>query len=211
MDKQQIVILLIILATAGIATLIAYCNGRFDGQRRGALKAAISASKVQALQQQLAQEKAQHGSTRQLHQAELKSAEFWRGKRNDLQKIHQQLSEEHAIWRGRALEAEAQADEMEEAISSLRIQIAALGDEKLLAAASLDETAAQLAEAESRSIHDNDLQLLRYALRQLQQEAARFRKTGSQKLNHADLAGSQLQGLIQRVQGTALNELLKAA
>lgn len=228
MTQQQIIALALITLGVLAIGLIAYFTGRSDGKRTGTTAAAMAADKVLALQKQCEQERQQHLDQAQLARRQAEQLRCVRSQRDLLQaevekhtelsaadaasatsaraelartkQENETLSQENARLKARIIEEELSLGELEETVNEQCEQLAALNRDNATAAATLEETVAQLNQAEARSLADADLQHLQHAARQLGQQAAQFRRTGSQKTNHADIAAQNLQRLLQRLQ-----------
>lgn len=97
----------------------------------------------------------------------------------------------------------AELGQVDDLAQALVAQAEAHASTKRLAADALELVVEQLNRAEARALLPADVQHLQHAARQLGQHAAQFRRTGSQKVNHAQVAADHLLQLIQRVQPAA--------
>lgn len=216
MANHQIIALLLIVAGVGIVGLLAYYNGRHDGERRGTVKAALAIDHALELQQQLQQEQQQrtlladeltqlardHHRLRsdsdaltQTSRSLCEQLEESERKRREIDDENERLNASLAAERG-------QVDDLEQALHEKTEQIAAFRHDIATAANALDITVEQLKQAEARALLPADAQHLQHAARQLAQHAAQFRRSGSQKVNHAQVASANLQTLLQRLQPT---------
>ncbi|MFJ3259871.1 hypothetical protein ACIPK7_06415 [Pseudomonas sp. NPDC086581] len=207
MAHHQIVALLVIIAGVVIVGLIAYFNGCHEGERRGNVKAAIFADKLLALEAELEREQnacEQLELTAEQHRAQLQRLAVDAGTAADQlaesERRRRELDDENERLQASLAAERGQVDDMEQALNCQAEQLADFSRDNASAAAALEETAALLNIAEARSLRVADLPQLQHAARQLGQQAAQFRRTGSQKTNHADLAATYLLDLIARLQ-----------
>ncbi|MFJ3259683.1 hypothetical protein ACIPK7_05470 [Pseudomonas sp. NPDC086581] len=186
MEHNPIFALLIMIAGVVIVGAMSYYNGRRDGERRGAITSALANERALELQQQFEQEH----ERRELLTDEL----------SQLAQAHHQVHSELARWKARAIDAELQIADLQEAQKDHLETLDALNRLNETAAGALELTVQQLHQAEARALLPEDVQHLQHAARQLGQHAVAFRRTGSQKVNHAEVAANHLQQLVQRFQ-----------
>lgn len=197
MAHQQIVALIVIIVGIVFVGTNAYFTGRRDGERRGTVTAALATDRALELQQQYEEEKEQ----RKLLIDELTQLGHEQhqviNSRNKLQAQVEAMNARHSA-------DQRQLEELEETVNQQCEQLAALNRDNAVAASALEETIHQLQEAEVRALDVADIEHLQHAARQLGQHAAAFRRTGSKKINHADIAAIHLQRLIQRANAAGL-------